>query len=734
MNKVHLVVLWHMHQPQYRDPENGRYVLPWTRLHALKDYWGMVKILEEFPDFHATFNVVPSLGLQLEEYASGKFNEPWFELAFRDAEQLTRECKTEILQRAFQVNHERLLSRWPRFLELYEWSRQAGGAQAVITFTARDWRDLQLFSQLAWMDEEWIARDPVVNKLSGKGKDFTERDKADLKAKQLEFLPLVLPIYREAAARGQIEISTTPFYHPILPLLCDSDIARVSNPSTPLPRRAYRHPEDAREQLRRSVEYHERVFGVKPAGLWPSEGSVSDETLRIAAEEGFRWFGTDEGVLGRTLNVGFFRDSIGLPANSEKLYRPWRVQMASTGITGLFRDHHISDLIGFVYSRMDSKAGAADLHSRLRAIGERVQSKDPVTICLFLDGENAWEYYPGNGREFLREFYGRIQADPDFKALTASEAIAAAGEIPQTGGIFPASWINANFDVWIGHAEDVQAWDLLWDARQAYARSEESRALHRSDAPTEQGLRDAKESLLAAEGSDWCWWFGPEHSTANDAEFDALYRRHLTGIYRALGKVAPDELAKPIKRQPERALHLAPSEFLSVNVNGRDTSYFEWLDAGLYSPERRSGAMHGRMFYLRELRYGFERDRICIRLDPFPEALAELEDAEFRVTIQSTSEVTVLAKIAKGKLVEYSVEQDRICLLKPSHSVEAAYEQILEVAIRKDLFDLRGVARLRIGVALWHAGLPVDVLPAEGVLDVALGEDNLAWPVEPAVA
>ena len=731
MSRIHLVVLWHMHQPQYRDPETGRYVLPWTRLHALKDYWGMVKILEDFPGFHATFNVVPSLGLQLEEYASGQFNEPWFELAFRDAEQLNREDKTEILQRAFQVNHERLLARWPRFMELYEWSRPAGGAQAQVTFTPRDWRDLQLLSQLAWMDEEWIAHDPVINALSARGKDFNEKDKAALKKKQLEFLRMVLPIYRDAAARGQIEISTTPFYHPILPLICDSDIARVANPSTPLPRRAYRRPEDAREQLRRAKEYHRRVFGVQPAGLWPSEGSVSDQTLAIAAEEGFRWFGTDEGVLGRTLDIGFFREASGLAANAEKLYRPWRVQMGANGITGLFRDHLISDLIGFVYSRMDSRAGAADLHGRLRAIRDRLQTQQPLTVCLFLDGENAWEYYPGHGREFLREFYGRVQGDPDFRALTASEAIAAAGDIPQTGGIFPASWINANFDVWIGHAEDVQAWDLLWDAREAYARAEEARKQGRNDAPSEEALKEAKESLLAAEGSDWCWWFGPEHSTANDAEFDALYRRHLTAIYRALGMVAPDELAKPIKRQPERALFLAPSEYLRVDVNGRDSSYFEWLGAALYSPERRSGAMHGRTFYLRELRYGFESNRFCVRVDAFPKALAELENAEFRVTVQAQCEVTVMAKLSHGKLVEFAVEQERVCLLKPSQAVDVAFEQILEVAISKELFDLRGATRLRLGVALWHAGLPVDVLPAEGILDIQLGDEHFAWPLEP---
>jgi alpha-amylase/alpha-mannosidase (GH57 family) len=733
MNRVNLVVLWHMHQPQYRDPETGRYVLPWTRLHATKDYFGMVKVLEEFPAFHATFNVVPALGMQLEEYASGKFNESWFALAFKSAEALTREDKTEILARAFQVNHERLMSRWKRFVELYEWSRPAEGAQAQVSFTARDWRDLQVLSQLAWMEETWLEKDEVVSGLASKGRDFSEADKEALKAKQLELIGLVLPAYREAARSGQIEISTTPFYHPILPLVCDSDIARVANPGTPLPRRAYRRPEDAREQLRRAREYHERVFGMPPAGLWPSEGSVSDQALAIAREEGFRWFGTDEGVLGRTLNVGFFRDATGIPSNAERLYKPWRVQTPGGEITGLFRDDHLSDLIGFVYSRMDSRAAAADLHERLRYLGERVQGAQPLTICIFLDGENAWEYYPGNGREFLREFYRRIASDQDFRALTASEAIAAAGDVPVTPGIFPASWINANFDVWIGHAEDVAAWELLWDARETYARAAEGAKNGRADAPTKTALAEAYESLLAAEGSDWCWWFGPEHSTANDAEFDALFRKHLTGIYLALERVPPEELAKPIKRQPEHALELAPTGFLRTKIDGRDTSYFEWLGAGLFSPERRGGSMHGRVFYLRELRYGFEEERFCVRVDLFPEMLEELEDPEFRVTIVGVEELIVVVKLERGRLREFAVESKNVCLLNASGIAEAGFERILEVAVRREALKLAGKTHLHVGVALWHGGLPVDVLPASGFLDVNLGEEHSAWALEEKV-
>jgi len=733
MNRIHLAVLWHMHQPQYRDPETGSYLLPWTRLHATKDYWGMVKLFEEFPKFHATFNVVPSLCLQLEEYASGSFKDPWFDLAFVPVDRLTREDKREILDRAFQVNHERLMSRWPRFVELYEWSRVAGGAQALVTFTPRDWRDLQVLSQLAWMDEEWFTKDEVICRLANRGRDFTQKDKADLKAKQLEILGMVLPTYREAAARGQIEISTTPFYHPILPLLCDSDIARVANPGTPLPRRAFRRPEDAREQLRRAKEYHERVFGVAPVGLWPSEGSVSDQSMTIAAEEGFRWFGTDEGVLGRTLNVGFFRDANGIAANGDRLYQPWRLQMATTGITGLFRDHHLSDLVGFVYSRMDSASAAADLHGRLRHLGESIHSGRPLTVCLFLDGENAWEYYPGNGREFLRQFYRRISEDQDFRALTASETIAEAGEIPSTPGIFPASWINANFDVWIGNQEDVAAWELLWDAREAYAHAEESRAKGRPDAPTEEGLQKAKESLLVAEGSDWCWWYGPEHSTANDAEFDALYRKHLTGIYLALGQVAPEELAKPIKKKPEHAYQLPPSANLKVKIDGYDSSYFEWLGAGVYSPLQRGGAMHGRVFYLKELRYGFEEERFVLRVDCFSESLAELECPEFRIVIGAGNELTVVVNLERGRMKEFAVEEERVCLLKPEALATAAFVRTLEVAILKDALKLKGVNKLRLGVALWHGGLPVDVLPAEGILEVQLGEDNAAWVVEEEV-
>ncbi len=733
MNRIHLILLWHMHQPQYRDPSSGRYVLPWTRLHALKDYYGMVRVLEEFPGVHATFNLVPSLVLQLQEYASGRFEEPWFDLTFRSTDELSEADKTELLVRGFQVNHENLMRRWPRYVELFERARGFTDSDehpaAAVPFAERDWRDLQVLSQLAWMDEEWLAKDPVVSRLAKKGANFTEEEKSDLRAKQLGFLGLVLPEYARAAANGQIELSTTPFYHPILPLICDSDIARVSNPATPSPQPAFRYPQDAREQLVRARRLHERVFGAPPGGLWPSEGSVSDAVLSIAAELGFRWFATDEGVLGHTLGASFSRDAAGVPANADRLYAPLRLRVATGEITGFFRDHYLSDLIGFVYSRMAAAAAAEDLHRRLRAIGERVQTGRPLTVSIILDGENAWEYYPGAGREFLRGFYRCIENDPDIRALTVSEALAEAGPINTAEHIYPASWINANFDVWMGHPEDVRAWELLSEARRFYARAAEDHTEGIAGAPGPKQLAAAYESILAAEGSDWCWWFGPEHSTANDAEFDALYRKHLTEIYLQLGEEAPDVLAEPIKLQPERAVAVPPTALLRVTVDGRETSYFEWLGAGLYSVDRSSGAMHGRVHALHDLHYGFDPDYLYVRVDPFAEAREAFGDCEFRITVRNGDEVRIVVRIESGALSGYLVETKDVCLLGPDEMVGAAFGKILEVSIARKLFDPAGRQSLRLSVALWQGGLPVDVLPAEGFLGIKLGEDNFAWPV-----
>jgi hypothetical protein len=434
-------------------------------------------------------------------------------------------------------------------------------------------------------------------------------------------------------------------------------------------------------------------------------------------------------VLGRTFNIGFGRDSAGVPANAERLYAPLRVRIGGREITGFFRDHYLSDLVGFVYSRMDSVAAADDLYRRLRAIGERVQSGRPLTVSLILDGENAWEYYPGNGREFLRQFYRRVSSDPDIHPLTVSEALAAAGEITEVDKIFPGSWINANFDIWIGNKEDITAWELLRDTRDFYQRALEKRTRGDVSAPSKEALAAAFEALLAAEGSDWCWWFGPQHSSANDEEFDAFFRKLLSEVYRSLGAEAPDDLAEPIKQKPKRVDILPPSVYLDVRVDGRETNYFEWLGAGLYSSEWKESAMHGRTQLINQIHYGFDTEHFFLRVDMANGSLAQLREAEFRLTFRAPEELRIVVHIVKGKLAAYSAEAKDFCLLRQGELLSVAVDRILEVSVSRKLLPVQGRNSFSLVVALWEGGLPVDVAPSDGWLEIPLGAEHFAWPV-----
>ena len=457
MPRIYLCFVWHMHQPYYKDLVSGEYKLPWTRMHALKDYYGMVHILGEFPKIRQTFNLVPSMMAQVAEYAAGEAVDSFLELALKPAESLTDADRAFLLRHSFYSDPQRMIYRYPRYGELFD-AWQAQRASGRVLFGVQDFRDLQMWSQLAWFDEDFQENDPEVREWIRRGRDFTPADQRRMGEKQRDLVGLVLPEYRARAAAGQIEISTTPYYHPILPLLCDSDIAAVSHPGVSLPPR-FRYPGDARRQLVLAREYVTRQFGAAPAGLWPSEGSVSDEVFGIAAETGFSWAATDSGVLGRTLN-----QAIGV----DRLYRPFQWRQGGRSLGVIFRDHLLSDLIGFVYSKMDAVAAADDFLRRIRDNCAGILSTGRDALApIILDGENAWEYYDRNGRPFFRELYRRISEDDRMAAVTVSEAFKLMPAEP-LDHIFPGSWINANFDVWIGAEEDNQAWTQLLRARETF--------------------------------------------------------------------------------------------------------------------------------------------------------------------------------------------------------------------------------------------------------------------------
>ncbi len=692
MPQIHLCFLWHMHQPFYKDLVSGEYKLPWTRMHALKDYYGMARILEEFPEVHQTFNLVPSMLVQMEEYAAGEAADPFLDAALKPAEALSENEKAFLLKHSFYSDPQHMIYRYPRYGELYNAWRTQEGAGARTLFGPQEFRDLQMWSQLAWFDEEFQEHDEEVREWVRRGRGFTLADQARMGEKQREICGAAIPEYRKLAAAGQIEISTTPFYHPILPLICDSNVASMAHPNVPLPPR-FRYPQDARRQLTMAREYVERHFGVAPAGLWPSEGSVSDEVFQIASELGFEWTATDSGVLQRTLSR---------PVDLAALYKPYRWEQDGRAISVMFRDHYMSDLIGFVYSKMDAAAAAHDFLRRIRenCSGILGSGRDAL-VPIILDGENAWEYYYRNGRPFLRELYRGISEDPQMRALTVSEGLKL-HQPERLGHIFPGSWINANFDVWIGASEDNEAWTQLLRARQAFDATADSVPWTQRDL--------AFEELLIAEGSDWCWWYGPEHDSANRPEFDQLYRTHLANVYRFLNLTPPEELSRPILRIAVQAVQVPPSEPISPIIDGEVTSYFEWMGAGVYRAEERSGAMHGKKFLVEEVQYGSDAANLYLRVDfheGFEEGLGAMELRLTALAVDSgkTSSLTV-AFLASGARAE------------GIDGVACAFARVLEIKIPMQSLGTVAGRPVRFQLSIWEAGLPMDAVPQQGWIEV----------------
>jgi alpha-amylase/alpha-mannosidase (GH57 family) len=751
MPALRLIFLWHQHQPFYKDLVTGEYRLPWVRLHALKDYYGMVKLLDEFPNVHQNFNLVPSLITQIQDYVAGTAQDPFLTVAAKPAKDLTQKERRFALQYLFQANHANVIGRYPRYRELLEKFREHGYVpeKAEKYFEVQHFTDLQVLSQIAWFDE-FFLEDKDVADLIKRERNYSLEDQSFVIRRERELLGKVLPAYADAAKKGSIEISATPFYHPILPLVCDTNAGAISTPGLPLPQNRFRHPEDAREQLVRALDLHQQVFGVRPQGVWPSEGSVSEETLVIAHSLGIQWMATDEGVLGRSTGVFFARDGNGrLPAHlAERLYNIHRFENGQTAMHMVFRDHTISDLIGFVYSGMDPGDAAGHLLHNIKEAAQPVlaQGRDAV-VSVILDGENAWEYYPKSGREFLRRFYDALQREAGLEAVTVSEAIARQQNISPLKSLVPGSWINANFNVWIGAPEDNRAWDYLHHAREFYAQN----SAHASEAQRKLAF----EEILIAEGSDWNWWYGPEHHSANDRDFDELYRKHLSNVYQALGATPPDYLAQPITAGEVRPAFTPQTHYIHPRVTGDMIRYFEWMGAAIFTADQRSGAMHGKQFLLDSVHAGIDGTFVYGRLD-FAGSVPEME-FDLVVNLESWANgearprrtLRLDAQVQDRKLTGWKVEGLEESSSSSSGVAATQGEEIAKAALIRN-FEFRlplswllavpssavasrtaadpppsataiaPTSRLRLRFSLWQNRLPVDALPVEGWIELHL--------------
>ncbi|HZM53277.1 MAG TPA: glycoside hydrolase family 57 protein [Vicinamibacteria bacterium] len=717
-----VAVLWHMHQPSYRDPLDGTFILPWVRLHALKDYWGMVELLAETPQVRVTFNLVPSLLDQIDAYVSGEAREAELRLGLAPADRLDESEKVYLLRAGFMAHPENLIGRFPRFAELLALrgprNDEASLRSAAPRFWAAEMRDLQVLSKLAWFDLDWREQDAALRRLIAKGRDYTEEDKRVLADRERALLAAVVPAYRRAADEGRVELSASPYYHPILPLLCDSDVHREAHPGAYVPRR-FRHPEDAADQIRRAVDRHAQVFGRPPAGMWPSEGSVSEEAVTEMARAGLRWTASDEGVLERSIQRPLHRDSRGTAHPVDLLYRPWIRRTPAGEIAMLFRDRTLSDLIGFSYSGSDPEHAAHDLLERIRRIGDtwtrEGQPGDPV-VPIILDGENAWEHFREGGRTFLRRFYAGLQADPRLRAVTVSEAVAAGAplELPR---VFAGSWIHADFSVWIGHADDRRAWDFLGAARDALAAAEKEGKV------ATPALERAREAFRAASGSDWCWWYGDDHSSENDYEFDRLFRRHLRAVYEAIGLGAPEALSETlITTRHHEVRQSRPAGEVTPVLDGEITSPDEWAAAGLHRVPL-TGAMHRGAQGIRAVRFGADRRRLSLLVEPTTGSLRDLVRAAEVVVIFPGPEslrYRVRREDAQARVVREAWTE--MGWVAGETRAQAAVGSVLELGIPLRELNPGPGQRLEFRVLVVQNGTELERHPETGPIELGLEE------------
>jgi alpha-amylase/alpha-mannosidase (GH57 family) len=610
---LYVAFIWHQHQPLYKSRLDGKYRLPWVRLHGTKDYLDMVLLLERYPKLHQTVNLVPSLIVQIEDYVAGTAFDPYLAVALMAAESLDLEQRQFVVEHFFDAHHRTLIDPHPRYAELYLQQQEQGHKWCLEHWQPQDYSDLMAWHNLAWIDPLFWD-DPEIATWLEQEKGFSLSDRQRIYSKQREILGRIIPQHRAMQERGQIEVTTTPYTHPILPLLADTNEGQVAVPDMTLPKLRFQWPEDIPRHLNKAKQMYRERFGCDPRGLWPSEQSVSPAILPDIAAEKFQWLCSDEAVLGWTINQFFHRDAAGTVQEPELLYRPYRLETPHGDLAIVFRDHRISDLIGFTYAAMEPRRAATDLVGQLEAITRTLKSRQaqggtgleqPWLVTIALDGENCWEFYEQDGKPFLENLYQILSEHPAIQLVTVSEYLK---QFPPTltlpaAQLHSGSWVDGSFTTWIGDPAKNRAWDLLTQARQVLARHPEA---------TPETNPDAWEALYAAEGSDWFWWFGEGHSSNQDAMFDQLFREHLATLYQALNEPIPVELQQAVELHLDQGDH-APLSFIHPIIDGHGDEQ-DWDKAGRIEIGGARGTMH-QSSPIQRLWYGVDHLNFYLRID-----------------------------------------------------------------------------------------------------------------------
>lgn len=601
-----IAFIWHMHQPNYQAQPNGIRLMPWARLHAIKDYLDMALFLEKFPNLKLNFNLVPVLLDAFEEYGNKNAHDIHSRLTVTPVEELSIDDKQYILNYFFDANYSNLISHHGYYSELYQ-KRYIKEEVNIEDFSPQEYSDIMMWFNLVWFDPIWLKIYPEISEFMTKESGFTLEDREKVIEIQRTIISHIIPTFKKYQDNGRLEITTSPYYHPILPLLLDTNVAKKSALKHPLPDCEINLAEDAKIQTKMALDKVEEIFGKRPKGLWPSEHCISPQTMDCLAELGVKWTVSDEGILANSINKEFVRDFKGYLEDPYDLCSIYKYKCEKKSINIIFRDSVIPNLIGFEYPRHDSLAAANDLYSRIKTIQNKLQNSpdNDHLLTIAMDGENSWESYAEDGFLFLKTLYKLITEDESLSTVLVSDYIEGNTSIKPLNKLSSGSWINRDFQLWIAEPTKNLAWCYL-------SKTQEDLKEFEKEDIDKKILELAKRELYIAEGSDWFWWYGEPNDSGQDHIFDYLFREHLKNIYLILSKKVPKYLESPLISflgKPSRA----PKKQISPMVNGKDTYNDEWLNAGCIDVPTGPVNYDNKLF--NKICFGCDQENLYLRFD-----------------------------------------------------------------------------------------------------------------------
>ncbi len=598
--KLSIAFYWHMHQPVYQLSPDGDYLMPWTRLHAVKDYLDMVTILDNFKNIKLNLNVVPVLLDAFIDYAEKGMHDLHSRLTVTDVKNLTKDDKEFILNNFFDSNYRTMIYPYDEYNRLFQ-KRQTMAEADVLAFSDQEYSDLMALFNLAWFDPSYKNEYIELKKLFKKGKGYTLKDREKIIEIQRDIIRRIIPAYRRYVEEGKIEITTSPYYHPIVPILLDIKSIKIANKEgLPVD---LKMPLDAKLQTVAALDRIEELIGKRPRGIWPSEHCVSPKELDLFKEVGAEWSISDEGILAESINFEFVRDFKGYLEDPYHLLKSYEYK---NGLKMIFRNSLISNLISFEYPNFDSEFAANDLYDRIKVMQSKLLSSpdEHHILTIAMDGENCWENYPNDGITFLKTLYELIEKDDSLQTVLISDYIEKEKHHKPLKHIASGSWINRNFKLWIDEPMKNLAWSYLKQVRDDFAHYVKKN-------PYNPNIELARRELFIAEGSDWFWWYGEPNDSGRDNIFDYIFREHLKNIYIYLGLEVPEYLDSPLSANAARPSRYPKGEINPI-LDGKDkTGDDAWLNAGCIAiPD---GPVLKENKFFDKICFGYDRDNFYLR-------------------------------------------------------------------------------------------------------------------------